>query len=192
MSNEFNCKDGQQNIAQGDNAIGKQENVTQEVSGDSNIFSGTGNVTVNGIPPALFAEYAGKLAVTESTLRNVLKKQQVPLSDLDSKLFRINLGISCANQRFTRELDLQGVLVLSVEPGSSAAKAGIRGTRQVRDGIILGDIISGVNTVQIQDFNQFQHEIEKHKVGETVTVTLLREGSPVDVEVTIEVALKDI
>jgi S1-C subfamily serine protease len=87
---------------------------------------------------------------------------------------------------------LQGVLVLSVEPGSSAAKAGIRGTRQVRDGIILGDIISGVNTVQIQDFNQFQHEIEKHKVGETVTVTLLREGSPVDVEVTIEVALKDI
>jgi hypothetical protein len=44
MNNTFTNKDGGQNIAQGDGAVGKQENVTQEVSGDGNIFSGTGNV----------------------------------------------------------------------------------------------------------------------------------------------------
>jgi len=63
---------GQQNIAQGDHAIGQQNNY--------------------GIPPALFAEYAGKLAVTETALASfftILEEQQVPRSDLDSKLREI-------------------------------------------------------------------------------------------------------
>jgi tetratricopeptide (TPR) repeat protein len=92
MSNTFTNKDGEQNIAQGDHAIGKQENTTQPVSGDNNIFSATGNVTVNGISPALFAEYAGKLAVTEAALASffkIMEQQQVPHSDLDSKLREI-------------------------------------------------------------------------------------------------------
>ncbi|CAK8719330.1 MAG: Tetratricopeptide repeat-containing protein [Candidatus Electronema aureum] len=92
MTNHFNSSGGEQNVGQGDHAIGKQENVTQTVRGDGNIFSGTGNVTVNGIPPALFAEYAGKLAVTDSALASffkILEEQQVPHSDLDSKLREI-------------------------------------------------------------------------------------------------------
>jgi tetratricopeptide (TPR) repeat protein len=92
MTNQFDSKGGGQNVAQGDHAIGRQVNVTQELRGDGCICSGTGNVTVNGIPPALFAEYAGKLAVTDSALASffkILEEQQVPLSDLDSKLRKI-------------------------------------------------------------------------------------------------------
>ncbi|MGR0481119.1 MAG: tetratricopeptide repeat protein [Candidatus Electronema sp. V4] len=92
MDNHFDSKGGGQNVAQGDHAIGKQVNVTQTVRGDGNIFSGTGNVTVNGIPPALFAEYAGKLAVTDSALASffkILEEQQVPPGDLDAKLREI-------------------------------------------------------------------------------------------------------
>jgi TolA-binding protein len=76
-----------------DSKGGKQVNVTQTVRGDSNIVSGTGNVTVSyGIPPAFFAEYAGKLAVTDSALASffkILEEQQVPLGDLDAKLREI-------------------------------------------------------------------------------------------------------
>ena len=39
-NNYFDNKGSDQNIGQGDRAIGKQENVTQEVRGDGNIFSG--------------------------------------------------------------------------------------------------------------------------------------------------------
>ncbi|WP_417915850.1 tetratricopeptide repeat protein [Candidatus Electronema sp. JC] len=46
MDNTFNSNGGEQNIAQGDHAIGKKENNTQEVRGDGNIFSSTGNVHV--------------------------------------------------------------------------------------------------------------------------------------------------
>ncbi|MGX9726180.1 MAG: tetratricopeptide repeat protein [Candidatus Electronema sp. VV] len=93
MDNQFDSKGGGQNIAQGDHAVGKQVNVTQSVSGHGCIFSGTGNVSVSyGISPALFAEYAGKLAVTDSALVSffkILEEQQVPHSDLDSKLREI-------------------------------------------------------------------------------------------------------
>ncbi len=44
MSSHFNSKGGGQNIAQGENAIGRQENVTQTVIGDGCIFSGTGDL----------------------------------------------------------------------------------------------------------------------------------------------------
>ncbi|MCW5212465.1 hypothetical protein VU04_06110, partial [Desulfobulbus sp. TB] len=42
-----NSGSGDQNIAQGEGAVGKQENVGQDVDGDNSIFSGTGNVTVH-------------------------------------------------------------------------------------------------------------------------------------------------
>jgi hypothetical protein len=41
-----NSGDGEQNIAQGDRAIGKQENIKQDVKGDRNIVLGTGDAYV--------------------------------------------------------------------------------------------------------------------------------------------------
>jgi S1-C subfamily serine protease len=73
-----------------------------------------------------------------------------------------------------------------VEPGSSAAKAGLRGTQQVRGGLILGDIILAVNGVPVQDWNQLRDEVEKHAAGESVPLTLLRENEQVVVEVVLE------
>ncbi|CAK8719511.1 MAG: Tfp pilus assembly protein PilF [Candidatus Electronema aureum] len=46
---QFNSKGGDQNIAQGDHAIGQENNsgcVKQSVTGDGNVFSGSGNVHV--------------------------------------------------------------------------------------------------------------------------------------------------
>ncbi|MCW5206096.1 tetratricopeptide repeat protein, partial [Desulfobulbus sp. F5] len=73
MTNHFESNGREQNIGQGDHAIGKQ-------------------VNNYGIPPEVFAEYAGKLAVTDSALASffkILEEQQVPHSDLDSKLREI-------------------------------------------------------------------------------------------------------
>jgi S1-C subfamily serine protease len=110
----------------------------------------------------------------------------VPQIIRHGKLFRPSLGISIANQRIMRELNLEGLLVLSVEPGSAAAKAGLRGTQQVRGGLILGDIILAVNGVPVQDWNQLRDEVEKHAAGESVPLTLLRENEQVVVEVVLE------
>lgn len=73
MDNQFDHKgDGDQNIGQGDRAIGRQNNY--------------------GISPEVFARYAGDLAVTDAALSSffrILEEQQAPRTDLDSKLREI-------------------------------------------------------------------------------------------------------
>ena len=69
---QFDSKGRDQNIGQGDNSIGQQNNY--------------------GISPEVFARYAGDLAVTDAALNSffwILEEQQVPRSDLDSKLREI-------------------------------------------------------------------------------------------------------
>jgi S1-C subfamily serine protease len=43
-----------------------------------------------------------------------------------------------------------------------------------------------VNGVKVEDYEQFQDELEKNNIGDTVTLTLLRDGGQVDVTVTLE------
>ena len=110
----------------------------------------------------------------------------VPQVIRHGKMYRPGLGISLANQRLTRELNLKGVLVLNVEPGSTAEKAGLRGTKQVRGGLILGDIIQAVNGKPVNDYNSLRDEIERYQVGESVSLTLLRDNGRIQVSVTLE------
>ncbi len=112
----------------GDHAIGKQVNVTQSVHGNGNIFSGTGNVTVNGIPPELFAQYVRDLGVTDSALASffkILEEQQIPRGDLDSKLREIAFRY--------KELLLRFEAVTSDDPQVQALK------KQARQAIENGD-----------------------------------------------------
>ncbi|CAK8723501.1 MAG: Tetratricopeptide repeat-containing protein [Candidatus Electronema aureum] len=73
MDNQFHSNGGEQNIAQGDHAIGKQ-------------------VNNYGIQPEVFAQYVRELGVTDSALASffkILEEQQVSRGDLDSKLREI-------------------------------------------------------------------------------------------------------
>jgi S1-C subfamily serine protease len=40
--------------------------------------------------------------------------------------------------------------------------------------------------LRVEDYEQFQDELEKHNIGDTVTLTLLRDGGQVDVRVMLE------
>ncbi len=110
----------------------------------------------------------------------------VPQVIRHGKVVRPGLGLSLANQRLSRELNLDGVLVLGVTPGSTAEKAGLRGTEQVRGGLILGDIILAINGTPVKDYNSLRDEIEQYRVGDIVILTLLRDNRRVDVPVTLE------
>jgi S1-C subfamily serine protease len=110
----------------------------------------------------------------------------VPQVIRHGKVLRPGLGISPANQRLVRELNLEGLLILGVEPGSSAEKAGLRGTQQVRGGLVLGDILVAVNNVPVADYNALLDELERYQVGETVNLTLLRNNRRVEIPVILE------
>lgn len=110
----------------------------------------------------------------------------VPQIISTGKLIRPGLGVVLANRRLTEELGLEGVMVLKVQPGSSAEKAGLRGTTQVRDGLVLGDVILAVNGKAIKDYDSLRDELERHEVGASVVLTLMRDSSTVEVTVALD------
>lgn len=110
----------------------------------------------------------------------------VPQIIAKGKMIRPGLGITLANRRLTEELGLEGMMILKVLPGSTAEKAGLRGATQGRDGLVLGDIILGVNGKEVKDYDSLRDELERHQVGESVVLTLMRDTGNVEVKVPLE------
>jgi serine protease Do len=82
----------------------------------------------------------------------------------------------------------KGVLVVDVLRGSPADKSGIRGGD--RDAIvgfwrmrIGGDIIVSIDGNEISDMNEMTHVLDKLKVDQTVPITIMRRGKPMELSV---------
>ena len=85
----------------------------------------------------------------------------------------------------------RGVLVSEVTPGSPAEQAGLKPstTPKTLDGEDInvgGDIIIAVDGVPIHHFEDLlAYLFSKTDVGQTITVTVLRDGQQVDVKITL-------
>ncbi|MGA2253880.1 MAG: trypsin-like peptidase domain-containing protein [Thermoguttaceae bacterium] len=102
------------------------------------------------------------------------------------KIIRPSLGIEPAPDQWVAELGLNGVLVLGVVPGGPAAKAGIRATHRTPDGQIeLGDLILAIDGQTLESADDLLSAQESHKIGDTVTLLLLRDGQRREVKVTL-------
>jgi S1-C subfamily serine protease len=111
----------------------------------------------------------------------------VPQLILHGKIIRPGLGVQVAGDQLTREFGLPGVLVVEVVPGKAAAKAGIRPTRRDSAGqLILGDVIVAIDGKQIDSVNDLFLVLERYQIGETVMLTVLREGKRHAVKVILE------
>ncbi|UCD35949.1 MAG: PDZ domain-containing protein, partial [Nitrospiraceae bacterium] len=102
------------------------------------------------------------------------------------RVIRPGLGITIANDRIARRLDVKGVLLINVLPDSSAGAAGLQGTRRSGNDIILGDIIESVNGVAVSSYDGLRNEFDKYRVGDNVTLGILRGETQLDVVVKLE------
>ena len=84
-----------------------------------------------------------------------------------------------------------GVLVMTVAENGPAAKAGIKGsnTETTIDGVpvkVGGDIIVGIDKVTVRQFDDLLSYLGgQTTVGQQVTLHILRDGSPLDIQVTL-------
>jgi S1-C subfamily serine protease len=102
------------------------------------------------------------------------------------KVIKPGLGVSLASGNMISQLDIEGVLILSVYPDSPAAAAGLRGTSRDEGGTVLGDIIIAVNGRKVHDYNELRDALEEYDIGTKVTLTILRDGEYIPVEVVLE------
>jgi S1-C subfamily serine protease len=103
------------------------------------------------------------------------------------KIIRPGLRITVAPERWTERLDLQGVLIMSVEGGSTADAAGLRSTRRDRFGnVYLGDVIVAVDGLAVTSAGDLLSAFERHKVGDEVELTVLRDEERTELPAQLE------
>jgi S1-C subfamily serine protease len=144
---------------------------------------------VIGITTAIFSPsgaYAGVgFSVPVDTLNRV-----VPQLIAKGKYTRPVLGISTdeqLNQLIAKQLGVKGVAVLKVEPGSPAEAAGLRGARPAQDGsIVPGDIITAIDGKEVDSVARLVNRLDERKVGDTVKLTVQRDGKQTEVTATLK------
>ena len=72
----------------------------------------------------------------------------------------------------------EGVFVCSVDPDSAAAKAGLK----------LGDVITKMDDTDITSYEDLVAAKKSYSAGDTVTLTVYREGKTIEVELTFDAA----
>ena len=111
-------------------------------------------------------------AVPASTIMRV-----VPQIIRTGRAEQVGLGVQIdPEQRLERRAGIEGVVALSVKPGSPADKAGIAGIEQTTAGIRLGDVIVGIDGDRIRNYDDLYNAFDKHKAGDKVEITLNRQG----------------
>ena len=79
----------------------------------------------------------------------------------------------------TQQMGVKGALIVGVDSKSPAAEAGIRPARQLRDGsIVPGDIVQRIDGEAVDSAASIERALDGKKVGDSVTLDLLREGKP--------------
>jgi S1-C subfamily serine protease len=113
----------------------------------------------------------------------------VPQIIRHGKYSRPAMGIEldeAVNRRLTAALDVKGVVILRVKPGSPAAAAGLKGVTLTRGGVVPGDIITAVDGKAVDSVGKFAARLDEYKAGDRIRLTLLRQGKISEVTVTLQ------
>ncbi len=103
------------------------------------------------------------------------------------RVIRPGLGVQIAEDTTAQRLGVSGVLIIRALQNGAASAAGLRGTRRDSRGrVLLGDIIVGIEGDKVGSTNDLLDALEKHKVGDRVTVHIIRDERPMSLPVTLQ------
>jgi S1-C subfamily serine protease len=115
--------------------------------------------------------YAGiGFAVPVDTVNRI-----VPELIKHGKLIRPGLGVSLVPDAMAKRWGIKGLIIGKVSRGGAADRAGLKGARETSIGQVeLGDIVVAVAGKPVTTIDDLMDTMEHHKVGDQVTVEILR------------------
>jgi S1-C subfamily serine protease len=102
------------------------------------------------------------------------------------KVMRPALGINILNDQIAAQYKIDGVVILQVMPGGAADKAGIVGAKSMGGAVTPGDIIVGINNVEVHRSGDLFKAMDTYKVGDVIDVMVENAGKRRTVKVTLQ------
>lgn len=116
----------------------------------------------------------------------------VPEIIRNGKYISPSLGIEvneAINQQLASILRVEGIIILKIKPGSAADRAGLHGATIYRDGrITAGDIIVAIEDKPVNSVAKLMARLDDFKVGDTVKISVMRDGKKMELNVTLQPA----
>jgi S1-C subfamily serine protease len=113
----------------------------------------------------------------------------VPQIIASGRYIRPALGIEAdeeLNRRLSDFFKIRGVVILRVQEGSGAAAAGLQGaTVTPSGGLVPGDVITAIEGKPIDSVSKLLARLDDFKVGDTVKLSITRDGKTREVAVTL-------
>jgi S1-C subfamily serine protease len=142
-----------------------------------------------GVNTAIYSPSGGSagigFAVPADTVNRV-----VPDLIRHGRYLRPSLGIVVdqdISRAITAAMGVKGLVLLAIEPGSAAAKAGLRAAQVARDGGIKpGDILLAVDGEAVDAVDTLTRLLDQRRIGGRVTLRLLREGAVIELPLVLE------
>lgn len=129
-----------------------------------------------GINTAIIGPGGGSAGIGFAVPVNTVRKV-VPELLRHGRMIRPVMGLDATEDRIAQNLDISGVIVMRVDPGKGAAKAGMAGLTRAADGrVMIGDVIVGINGREINNSDDLLNAMEQHQPGDVVKVKTLRRG----------------
>ena len=130
-----------------------------------------------GLNTMIFSRSGGSAGVGFAVPIDTVKRI-VPQIIQHGEVIRPGLGIVLLEDRYQRYFDVKkGVIVKVVDPKQPAYTAGLRGiTKDRRGRYYLGDVILSIEGEEVNNYDEIYHVLDKKKVGDVVSVDVLREG----------------
>jgi len=102
----------------------------------------------------------------------------VPQLIQHGRVIRPALGLTAGTEQLRQVLRLpKGVVLIGLQAGGAAQRAGLKPFMRGRDGrIVGGDVITAVNGTPVSDLDTLLNELEERQIGEKVTLTVWNGG----------------
>ena len=128
-------------------------------------------IGMNTVIASKTGQYSGVgFAIPVDTIKKI-----VPQIIRYGRVIRPGLGIEILPDSYARRLDIEGVVIMNVPRDSEAYSAGLRGlARDERGRIYIRDIITKIDDMEIESYDDLYNTLDDYKIGDTVNLTVRR------------------
>jgi len=100
------------------------------------------------------------------------------------KVTRPDLGVTFVRDEVARRAGVEGAVILEVNRATRAYDAGLRGLYRDNFGrLLIRDVITAIDSVKIKSYDDLFTALDNYKIGDTVALTVEREGKPRQVRI---------